>query len=233
VLFSREPLLNNEIRLDNQKGVHRTVSANWSLVASAEGGNNILATMRDVTVQREVEQMKANFISMVSHELRNPINVINGFTKMLAEGKAGELNPLQQEFIGSVLVSINQLKKLAEDILDLSRADSGRFSVKLGPVSLKETLLKSINNIKPMIYGKNIRLITGQLPDEDCLINGDELRLNQLIGNIFENAIKFTPQGGRIMVELKLEKDKATVSISDSGIGISPEHLSRIFERFY
>jgi signal transduction histidine kinase len=189
--------------------------------------------MRDVTALREVEQLKANFISMVSHELRNPINVINGFTKMLAEGRAGELNPVQQEFIGSVLVSVSQLKKLAEDILDLSRADAGRFGVDLTPISLKELILNCTNNIKPMIYAKNIRLITGQLPESPCMINADEMRLGQLVGNLFENAIKFTPQGGRVMVELKLLNDEVTVSIKDSGIGIAPEHLSHVFERFY
>ncbi|MEI7556807.1 GAF domain-containing protein [Candidatus Chlorohelix sp.] len=232
-LVSKEPLLHHEIRLDNQKGVRRIVSANWSAVLSAEGTTNIVATMRDVTALREVEQLKTNFVSMVSHELRNPINVINGFTKMLAEGKAGELNQLQQEFISSILVSVNQLKKLAEDILDLSRSDAGRFSVDLVPISLSDIMLKAINNIKPMIYAKNIRLITAQLPENTCVVNADEMRLTQLIGNLFENAIKFTPQGGRIMVELKIEGDFSVISIADSGIGISPEHLSRIFERFY
>ncbi|NWJ48143.1 MAG: GAF domain-containing protein [Chloroflexi bacterium] len=232
-LVIKEPLLHHEIRLDNRKGLRRTVSANWSAVLSAEGTTNIVATMRDVTALREVEQLKTNFVSMVSHELRNPINVINGFTKMLAEGKAGELNQLQQEFISSILVSVNQLKKLAEDILDLSRSDAGRFSVNLVPISLTDIMLKAVNNIKPMIYAKNIRLITAQLPEETCVVHADEMRLTQLIGNLFENAIKFTPQGGRIMVELKLENDFSVISIADSGIGISPEHLSRIFERFY
>lgn|GEM_PF-1894710 len=232
VLGQSEPLLHQEVRLDNQ-GKLRTVSTNWNVVPSASGGSNVVSTMRDVTALREVEQMKANFISTVSHELRNPINVINGFTKMLAEERAGQLNPVQHEFVSSMLVSVNQLKKLAEDILIMSRVDADRFSINPGPISFKDIVVSTAKNSRPMIYAKNIRLITAQLPDNPVIINADEMRLCQCLGNLLENAIKFTPQGGRIVIELKTDGDNAKLSVTDSGIGIAQEHLVHIFERFY
>lgn len=183
---------------------------------------------------------KMDFLSMVSHELRTPLTLIKMYTALLSEGKLGPLTPKQVKALEVMERRCNSLNKLIGDLLDLSRIEAGGAGMELTRVSLHRAIMTAVANFEHSILEKKIDLIVRvapELPD----VTGDHDKLQRLISNLVENAVKFTEPGGRIVVEAKAAEDsgeggegeRALVSVSDTGIGIPESEFTRIFERFY
>lgn len=177
---------------------------------------------------------KSEFLSSMSHELRTPLNSIIGFSEILRDGYFGPLNERQAEYIRDIYQSGRHLLDLINDILDISRIEAGRMELEPTPVNLDTLLHSSTAMIKEKTLKHNIAIrvdVAEELKNLD--IYADELKLKQIIFNLLSNAAKFTQDGGKICIKATKRGLMVGVTISDNGIGVSPEELESIFEPFY
>ena len=177
----------------------------------------------------ELDRMKSQFLATMSHELRTPLNSILGFTSLMREGMAGPLTDEQRRQLGFVHASGEHLLALINDLLDLSRIESGRMDVALAPFDFAAVAAEVGVNLKPLIVQKKLRLefgLPGTLP-----MLGDRRKCYQVLLNLANNAVKFTERG-HVRIEASARDGRLHASISDSGIGIRPEQLQLLFEPF-
>jgi two-component system, NtrC family, sensor histidine kinase KinB len=199
-----------------------------------QAGDSVLVAivLHDFTHHRAEERARTEFISMVSHELRNPLHSLNGFLKVVIQGKAGGLTPIQQDFLNMADEQVDLLKGRITELLEFNRMKAGRLTLrpKLNDLSLLVT--GTVNRL--MLQAEQTGLALSQtnranLPE--CLFDSE--RIGQVVTNLIENAIKATPPGGRISVATQLRNDEVWVSVSDTGVGIAPGDIGKIFKRFY
>lgn len=176
--------------------------------------------------------MKSNFLSVVSHELKTPLHSIKGFVDIILMGKTGPVSDLQRDFLGTVQEQTGHLQRLIEDLLEFSRLESGQ--IRLRPVLLQPAELAStvVEKLAPLAHKKGLA-VSSTLPENFPEIEADAMRLEQVLTNLVENAIKFTPEGGQVQVRGWERGDAVELVVVDSGIGVPAEERERIFERFY
>ena len=182
---------------------------------------------------REVEratQLKSKFLASMSHELRTPLNAIVGFSELLAEQSAGQLNDKQKRFVNHIKQGSAHLLQLINDILDLSKIEAGQLELHCEDFVVKDALPEVLSNIRALAMAKNIQ-IEQQLGPE-LSIHADRVRFKQVLYNLLSNAVKFTPAEGRIEVTARRDGGFARVSVRDTGIGIRPEDQALVFEEF-
>ena len=176
---------------------------------------------------------KSDFLSSMSHELRTPMNAIIGFSEILQDQHFGPLNEKQSRQINHILTSGRHLLSLINDILDLSKVESGKMTLELTSVGIADLVQNSLVMIKEKALTHQLHLETDLAPDlADLRMVADERKLKQIMFNLLSNAAKYTPDGGEIKVTVKKEAENLVVSVSDTGIGIAPEDQERIFEAF-
>ncbi len=199
----------------------------------------------DLTERKRVEEIclenvrlshasraKSEFLANMSHELRTPLNSIIGFTELMKQKVTGELTDKQERYIDNVLSSSNHLLKLINDILDLSRVESGKIDLVIEKLYLSEIIDESLLLMKEKANKHNVILKKEVDPAID-LIKVDRLRLKQILFNLLSNAAKFSkPEGGTVTIAAKKEEDMVKISVSDTGIGIKEENLERLFKEF-
>jgi len=169
------------------------------------------------------------FLAMLGHELRNPLNSISIVAKMLErESLSDERLTRLRTMIGR---ETRQLSALVDDLLDVSRVLAGKMSLSLEPVDLTLMVRESAQSFEETARQRDLKLAV-TIPDEQIIIAGDPVRMRQVIANLLTNAIKFTEPAGRVEVALCSNGDSASLSVRDTGIGIAPEMLDRIFEPF-
>jgi GAF domain-containing protein len=174
---------------------------------------------------------KSEFLANMSHELRTPLNAIIGFSEILAEKMFGDINEKQTEYLQDILESGRHLLSLINDILDLSKIEAGRMELELSEFDLPNAIDNALTLVRERASRRGIRL--GSTVDERLgMIGGDERKVKQVLLNLLSNALKFTPEGGRIDVAARLHHDVAEVSVTDTGIGIAPEDQIAVFEEF-
>ena len=183
---------------------------------------------------REVEranQLKSEFLASMSHELRTPLHTIIGFTELLAEELQGPLNEKQKRFMGHIHKDSLHLLTLINDILDISKIESGRIELRPEVFDVSSVLEETLSSIRPQGIAKSITIDTRlSIPEA---IFADRLRVKQVLFNLLSNALKFTPEGGRVQVEGALRNGFMEISVSDTGIGIPKEHHETVFDKFY
>ncbi len=187
---------------------------------------------REQILRREAEdanRAKDEFLAVLSHELRTPLNSIKGWVSMLQHQNLDDAK--RHRAIEVISRNVNSQNALIEDILDVSRIISNKMRLEIESHSFISILQNVIETMRPVAENKGISLRT-DLDETADLIEGDAFRLQQIISNLLNNAIKFTPAGGSIAVNMKREGDTARLTIADTGIGIAPELLTRIFDRF-
>jgi len=181
---------------------------------------------------REVQratQLKSQFLASMSHELRTPLNAIIGFSDLLAENTAGTLTDKQGRFVGHVRNGARHLLQLINDILDLSKIESGLLELRCESFSVSEALPEVLSVIRPLAMAKNIRI---EQLGEDTSVYADRVRFKQVLYNLFSNALKFTPEGGAVRVQSAINGNLVRISVTDTGVGIRPEDQQVIFEEF-
>ena len=197
---------------------------------------------RDVTKQKEAlrklaeaheqlkraDTMKAEFLATLSHELRTPLNAILGWVQILKNGATDD--DLEQA-VPIIERNVRAQAQLIEDLLDMSRIESGKLSLDIQPVDLAEIVNASIETVRPAAQGKEIRL-TSAFSSIDGVVMGDKNRLQQVLWNLVINAVKFTPKGGRVHIIIERSNSHVDLSVTDSGQGIAPEFLDQVFDRF-
>lgn len=182
---------------------------------------------------QELDRLKSNFLSMISHELRTPLTTIQGYITFLMTEKAGAINKTQEECLGISAETADLLDRLIEDLLDLSRIESGVFKVNMAPIDITKIIDKAILSRQLFADNQDVTL-ENNLPRDLPLIRADRERILQVIINILENSIKFNRRGGKVAITVPSRLgDKITFCISDTGIGIPGDKLERVFEKFY
>ena len=200
----------------------------------------------------------SDFLANMSHELRTPLNSVIGFSEVLQDELFGTLNEQQKEYIGDILGSGRHLLNLINDILDLSKVEAGKLELELDTFPLKSTISTALSMMKEKAMKHRIKLRVEIEPEADIEIEADERKLKQIMFNLLSNAVKFTPDGGEVRVSARrtrdegrrtrdevvtrlseqserssiLHRDFIEISVTDTGIGIKPEDISKLFTEF-
>jgi two-component system, NtrC family, sensor kinase len=186
----------------------------------------------DKSRQLEVaSQHKSEFLANMSHELRTPLNAIIGFSEVLSERMFGEINDKQAEYLTDILESGRHLLSLINDILDLSKIEAGRMELNLSEFELPAAIENTMMLMRERAHRREIRL-ERSIDANVGTIRADERKVKQVLLNLLSNALKFTPEGGRIDVRATVSDGAVEISVKDSGVGIAPEDQATVFEEF-
>ena len=180
----------------------------------------------------ELNQLKANFVANISHELRTPLTHVRGYLELLASEALGELNEDQQKSLEVSLRSAARLQNLIDDLILFSTASRGELTLKLSPVDLNLLLSPVLTRSNPKAIERKIDLKLEMAPDLP-LVQADAEKLSWAISQLLDNAIKFTPEDGQVLLQVISEQKTAIIRVIDNGIGILPERQKEIFEPFH
>ena len=190
----------------------------------------VVTVIRDVTKEKEADRIKTELVSMVAHELKSPLTSIYGFSELLLESPIED--PQTNEYARVILNESNRLTDLVNKFLDLSRIEAGRTEIRMNPFDIRHVVEKIVDTYLKQAEEKEIRVIT-EIPEDLSIVMGDVDMIEQVLLNLFNNAIKYSPKRSKIGIEAKEEGDQVLVSVIDNGYGIPKEALSNIFDKFY
>jgi len=186
--------------------------------------------LRDVTQLKEVDTLKSDFVSTVSHDLRSPLTLMRGYATMLE--MAGDLNEQQKSYTKMIVQGVDNMAKLVNNLLDLGRIDFG-VGLQVESIPVLDILERVTSSLQMQAKQKQISLGVEIPKDLPNVIEADQALLQQAIYNLVENALKYTPEGGAVTIHLQTEPSALVFAVQDSGIGIPKSDLPRLFEKFY
>ena len=219
--------LANEVTIEHE-GV--TIAVTAARLGGPEGG--AVWTLRDITERARLEQAKSDFVATASHELRSPLTSIKGFIELLQSTENSNLTARQQEFIQIAMQSTDRLVELVNDLLDVARIESGQFQIEPRICDLRSTIEEVAAQMAPRIADKQQRLEV-QIAEQRPAALADPGRVRQIVTNLLTNAHLYTAERGTITVRLDGDTRATQITVADSGRGMSPEDVRRVFDRFY
>ncbi|WP_407355822.1 PAS domain-containing sensor histidine kinase [Methanolobus sp. WCC5] len=223
----------------------KEVNSHFGILGDENDPSLILITFNDITERKIAEQaimkamlaaeeaneIKSKFLASMSHELRTPLTSVIGFSEALIRGDAGKINDEQRHYLTYIEKSGMHLLKLINELLDISKIESGKMELNLEEVSLNNVFSEVENMVYPMASCKNIKLQFNTF-SHDTVLQADSNKLKQILLNLLSNAIKFTPEHGSVNVDSMLIDGSIRISVSDTGIGIPYEQQQKVFEPF-
>jgi two-component system NtrC family sensor kinase len=215
------PLPHNEITFDDG----RVLGAQFTPIP----GIGAAVTLQDITYLRQIDRLKTEFVHTVSHDLRSPLTAILGYVELLE--RIGPLTDQQKEFVQRVTASVHNITALVNDLLELGRIEAG-FDSQKETIPLEGIINYTLENLRPQINERKLKFRL-ELPDSLPSLQGNPIRLRQMLDNLIGNAIKYTPEGGEISVKVELRDDQVILRVADSGVGIPPADQPHIFHKFY
>jgi two-component system, OmpR family, phosphate regulon sensor histidine kinase PhoR len=228
---SERRVVEHRMRVNNKDGVFKlTLSC-----ITGDGGEpaGVVSVFHDVTRENEIARMKNDFVSSVSHELRTPLSSIRAYVEMLVDGEAGD-EKTRTEFYDIILAEANRLGRLIDNILNISRIESGLVEIKKQPVSVMLLCKEALDVITPQAKLKNIR-VEEQLEPSVYQTMADKDMIYQAILNLLSNAVKYTPEGGTVTLRATTDEvsRRITVRVIDTGVGIPAKDLPFVFDKFF
>ncbi|MBC7911881.1 MAG: HAMP domain-containing protein [Pyrinomonadaceae bacterium] len=213
-------------------GGERAFHLRTTAMRDAEG--NLLGAvtlLEDITHLREIDQIKSDFIATASHELRTPLTSVQMGVHLLLEGAAGALNDKQCEVLQACREDCERLEKLMRDLLDLSKIESGESAPHLLSISAHKLITTAGESLRPQVEAKDIKFIV-EAPPDLSMVMADRVQIERVISNLVGNAVRHTQRGGEIRLTAAPRDASVAISVKDSGRGIPPEYLARIFDKF-
>ncbi|TAJ20322.1 MAG: PAS domain-containing protein [Dehalococcoidia bacterium] len=199
-------------------------------VQDRPGGLSVVV-LRDVTEVLDIERLKRDLVATVSHELRTPLTAIRGTVDMLDGGDAGRLTEVQSRLVNLLRTNADRLRLIVDDLLDIGALDGGRVELARDDGDLMEITRRVVEDLGPQAEAAGVGIrVQG---DERVMAVVDAQRMRQVLDNLIQNALKFTPRGGSVTVTVRRNGHRVEIGVTDTGIGIPPDELERVFEKFY
>ena len=220
-----------------EDGEDSMIQCEFSVIQRESGFiSGLVCVLTDVTEQQKIERERRNFVSNVSHELRTPLTSIKSYTEALVDG-AWENKEIAPGFLNVIETEIDRMMRMITDLLNLSRMDQNRFGLEKEFINMNELVVHIVNRFEMVLQSepyrdKNYRILT-DITQRDLWVELDQDKITQVLDNIINNAIKYSPDGGRIIVRLMETHTDIIVSVSDEGLGIARKDIPHLFDRFY
>ena len=220
-----------------EDGEDSMIQCEFSVIQRESGFiSGLVCVLTDVTEQQKIERERRNFVSNVSHELRTPLTSIKSYTEALVDG-AWENKEIAPGFLNVIETETDRMMRMITDLLNLSRMDQNRFGLEKEFISMNELVVHIVNRFEMVLQSepyrdKNYRILT-DITQRDLWVELDQDKITQVLDNIINNAIKYSPDGGRIIVRLMETHTDIIVSVSDEGLGIARKDIPHLFDRFY
>ncbi len=217
------------IKLKNGKLLPASVTSSPVIMDGKPIG--AIQIFRDFTKEYEIDKMKSEFISIASHQLRTPLTSIMTNAHLLADGYVGRLTDEQQIFMNNITFSVDRMHELISTLLNITRIEAGKVAINPKETDLKRIVQEINNELQPQIEAKKLTLTSALNYDEPVMT--DPVLIREVFANLLSNAIKYTPQGGKIRVTLKKDKEEIVYRVKDNGYGIPEEQQDHIFTKFF
>ena len=220
-----------------EDGEDSMIQCEFSVIQRESGFiSGLVCVLTDVTEQQKIERERRNFVSNVSHELRTPLTSIKSYTEALVDG-AWENKEIAPGFLNVIETEIDRMMRMITDLLNLSRMDQNRFGLEKEFINMNELVVHIVNRFEMVLQSepyrdKNYRILT-DITQRDLWVELDQDKITQVLDNIINNAIKYSPDGGRIIIRLMETHTDIIVSVSDEGLGIARKDIPHLFDRFY
>ena len=222
-----------------EEGMHAVAEGDLSRDLGLSPGRRdefgrLAASYRSMVTQlSELERLRAEFVGVASHELKTPINVMLGYLELLQEGIYGELSPKQREILQTLTKQANTLTRLVKRLLDISRFEASGGKLDVRRVDLQKLLTTLESSFSVLAAQREISFSVKHGDELPATVLWDEDRINEVLGNLISNAFKFTPRGGKVAITVLSESQRVSITVQDSGAGISQDQLPHIFDKFY
>ncbi len=221
-----------EIEMSSEDAL-RVVMVTVSPIIDSDGDvTGRVIGLRDITAESEAARMKNEFVSTVSHELRTPLTSIKGYVDLILDGDAGEISDIQREFLSIVKENSDRLVDLINDMLDLSRIESGRIHLKVEPLEVEDVTAGALDTFRAVL-AQSDRSIEVDIEPDLPLIVADRDRVRQVLINLVSNALKYSPEGGPVLARVARDNEQVRFSVTDHGLGISEPDQKLLFTKFY
>lgn len=225
--------LGDRLRLTRADGSDVPVSGNVAPYLDEEGRTvGIVVAFRDVTVEREIDRQKSDFISIASHQLRTPLSAMRWFLDLLLAGDAGPLKPAQKDYLSDMSVSVARMVKLVGDLLNISRIESGRTKPNPEDIATKAFVESVVHDFAPLVRQQEIAF-THKVAADALTFHADPNLARQALSNVVSNAVKYTPAGGAVSIDVVVKDGETVFRVKDTGLGIPKAQQYRIFDKFF
>jgi PAS domain S-box-containing protein len=221
------------IKVVNQKGVEVYLDLTSSAIKEGEQvGLGAIISLTDVSKEKELEEMKIDFVSMAAHELRTPLTAVRGYLSVLQEEVGNGLSAEQKSFLDKAFISSSQLASLVENLLSVSRVERGSVKLQVEPSNWTKIITDVVKNFQPLAREKNIKLNLS-VPKKLPAVSVDPFRISEVLSNLVANALAYTKSGGSVNVKSETVKNELVTHVEDTGQGIPESALPRLFTKFF
>jgi two-component system cell cycle sensor histidine kinase PleC len=235
--------IGRRIMLLNARQIHRVLGKERIILLAIEditerreienGLKKAHEELKDLATElKRVARVKSEFLANMSHELRTPLNSINGFSEVLYDETFGPLNEKQKKYVNNVLTSGKHLLLLINQILDMAKVEAGKMKLTLSSLPMQSILNEISLLVADMVNKKKLQMVL-EIAEDLSDIEADDLKVKEIIFNLLSNAIKFTPEGGKIGMRAKKTGPEIEIVVWDTGVGVAPENMEKIFEGFF
>jgi signal transduction histidine kinase len=225
-------ILADELAITVQNAVQLEQIAQFNVTLQKKINNATTELQQSNEKLVKLDEAKDEFISMASHQLRTPLTSVKGYISMILEGDAGEINETQKKFLDQAYISSQRMVYLIADLLNVSRLKTGKFVIEKAPTYLPDVIESEVSQLYGTAEARDLKLIFHK-PKEFPMIDLDETKIRQVIMNFADNAIYYTPHGGKITIELKKLKNSIEYTVTDTGIGVPKAEQHHLFNKFY